>query len=38
MTESRFEIHSLKVSGMKLALLINFQRPRVEWRRAVHRF
>ena len=36
MTESRFETHSLKASGM--TLLINFQRPRVEWRRAVHRF
>jgi GxxExxY protein len=29
-------INYLKASGLKLALLINFQRPKVEWRRIVH--
>jgi GxxExxY protein len=29
-------INYLKASGMKLALLINFQRPRVEWKRVVY--
>jgi GxxExxY protein len=29
-------INYLKVSGLHLALLINFRRPKVEWRRIVH--
>ena len=29
-------INYLKASGMKLALLINFQKPRVEWKRVVY--
>ena len=29
-------INYLKASGLKLALLINFRRPKVEWRRVVH--
>ncbi len=29
-------INYLKASGIKLALLINFRRPKVEWRRIVH--
>ena len=29
-------INYLKVSGLKLALLFNFRRPKVEWRRVVH--
>ena len=29
-------INYLKVSGLKLALLINFQKPKVEWRRVVY--
>jgi GxxExxY protein len=29
-------INYLKASGLHLALLINFRRPRVEWRRIVH--
>jgi GxxExxY protein len=29
-------INYLKVSGLHLALLINFRRPRVEWRRVVY--
>ena len=29
-------INYLKASGLHLALLINFRRPRVEWRRVVH--
>ena len=29
-------INYLKVSGLHLALLINFRRPKVEWRRVVH--
>ena len=29
-------INYLKASGLKLALLINFRRPKVEWRRIVH--
>ena len=28
-------INYLKVSGLKLALLINFQKPKVEWKRVV---
>jgi GxxExxY protein len=28
-------INSLKASGLRLALLINFRRPKVEWRRVV---
>jgi len=29
-------IDYLKASGMKLALLINFQKPKVEWKRIVY--
>jgi len=29
-------INYLKASGLKLALLVNFQKPRVEWKRVVH--
>jgi GxxExxY protein len=29
-------INYLKASGIKLALLVNFQKPRVEWRRIVY--
>ena len=29
-------INYLKASGMKLALLINFQKPRVEWKRIIY--
>ena len=29
-------INYVKASGLHLALLINFRRPRVEWRRVVH--
>ena len=29
-------INYLKASGLRLALLINFRRPRVEWRRVIH--
>jgi GxxExxY protein len=29
-------INYLKASGLKLALLINFRRPKVEWRRVVY--
>jgi GxxExxY protein len=29
-------INYLKASGMKLALLINFQKPRVEWKRVIY--
>jgi GxxExxY protein len=29
-------INYLKASNLKLALLINFQKPRVEWKRVVH--
>jgi len=29
-------INYLKASGLKLALLINFQKPKVEWRRVVY--
>jgi len=29
-------INYLKASGLRLALLINFRRPKVEWRRVVH--
>ena len=29
-------INYLKASGLHLALLINFRKPRVEWRRVVH--
>jgi GxxExxY protein len=29
-------INYLKASGLKLALLINFRHPKVQWRRAVH--
>jgi GxxExxY protein len=31
-------INYLKASGITLALLINFQRPKVEWKRVVYRF
>jgi GxxExxY protein len=30
-------INYLKASGLHLALLINFRRPRVEWKRVVHK-
>jgi GxxExxY protein len=29
-------INYLKASGLRLALLINFQKPKVEWRRIVY--
>jgi GxxExxY protein len=29
-------INYLKASGLRLALLINFQRPKVEWKRIVY--
>ena len=29
-------INYLKASGLKLALLINFRHPKVQWRRVVH--
>jgi len=29
-------INYLKASGLRLALLINFRRPRVQWKRVVH--
>jgi len=29
-------INYLKASGLNLALLVNFQKPRVEWKRVVH--
>ena len=29
-------VNYLKASGVKLALLVNFQRPRVEWKRIVY--
>ncbi len=29
-------VNYLKASGVKLALLVNFQRPRVDWRRVVY--
>ena len=29
-------IHSLKASNLRLALLINFQKPRVEWKRIIY--
>jgi len=28
-------INSLKASGLRVALLINFQRPKVEWKRVL---
>jgi GxxExxY protein len=31
-------LNYLKASGLHLALLINFQHPKVEWRRVVHNF
>jgi GxxExxY protein len=31
-------INYLKVSGRKVALLVNFQRPKVEWKRVVYEF
>ncbi|MBZ5602844.1 MAG: GxxExxY protein [Acidobacteriia bacterium] len=31
-------LNYLKASGLRTALLINFQRPKVEWRRIVSRF
>jgi GxxExxY protein len=31
-------INYLKASGVKIALLINFQRPKIEWKRIVYRF
>ena len=31
-------INYLTASGLRLAVLINFQRPKVEWRRIVHGF
>jgi len=29
-------INYLKTSGLRIALLVNFQRPKVEWKRIVH--
>jgi GxxExxY protein len=29
-------INDLRASGVKLALLINFQKPRIEWKRIVY--
>ena len=31
-------INYLKASGLKVCLLVNFQRPKVEWKRIVNRF
>jgi GxxExxY protein len=31
-------LNYLKATGLRLALMINFQRPKVEWRRVVHNF
>jgi GxxExxY protein len=31
-------INYLKASGLRIALLINFQRPRVEWKRIIYGF
>jgi GxxExxY protein len=31
-------LHYLKASGRTLCLLVNFQRPKVEWKRIVHGF
>ncbi len=31
-------LNYLRASGMSLCLLVNFQRPTVEWKRVVHRF
>jgi GxxExxY protein len=31
-------INYLRASGRSLCLLVNFQKPRVEWKRIVHRF
>jgi GxxExxY protein len=31
-------LNYLKATGYRLALIINFQRPKVEWRRVVHNF
>ena len=31
-------LNYLKASGLTLCLLVNFQKPKVEWKRVVHRF
>jgi GxxExxY protein len=31
-------LNYLKASGLTLCLLVNFQKPKVEWKRIVHRF
>ena len=31
-------LNYLRASGLSVCLLVNFQKPRVEWRRIVHRF
>jgi len=31
-------INYLRASGRTVCLLVNFQRPKVEWKRIVHRF
>jgi len=31
-------LNYLRASGLAVCLLINFQRPKVEWKRIVHRF
>jgi GxxExxY protein len=31
-------LNYLKATGFRLALMINFQRPKVEWRRVIHNF
>ena len=31
-------LNYLKASGLKIALLVNFQKPKVEWKRIVHNF
>jgi GxxExxY protein len=31
-------INYLRASGLTLCLLIDFQKPKVEWKRIVHRF
>ncbi len=31
-------LNYLRASGLTVCLLVNFQRPKVEWKRVVHRF
>jgi len=31
-------LNYLRASGLTLCLLVNFQKPKVEWKRIVHRF